>query len=167
MELARFWRHLLHSPATLRRCFSEAALRRIESAVHASEKEHSGEIRIAVEGDLGLRALLRDKTPRQRALEVFSHLGVWDTPRNNGVLVYLLLADRDVEIVADRGFNGLVEAAEWEAVCVLMEAEFAKGHWEQGLVSGVEAVSRIVATHFPAFDRDLDSVGLPNRPTLL
>jgi len=165
VNLARIWRHLVHTPATLRRCLPEAALTRIESAVHAAEKRHGGELRIAIEGDLSLGELRHDTTPRERAVEVFAQLGVWDTPLNNGVLLYILLADRDVEILADRGFNGLVESSEWETVCVAMESEFALGHWEAGLVQGIEAASDLIAMYFPPLESD--SEGLPDRPELL
>jgi uncharacterized membrane protein len=165
MDLARTWRHLLHSPLTMKQCFPDSALSRIESAVHTAEKEHSGEIRIALEGDLGLGALWADQSPRERAIEVFSQLGVWDTERNNGVLIYVLLADRDVEIVADRGFTPHVEPHEWEGVCRAMESELAAGRWEEGIVAGVDGVSRIIAKHFPRGDEDPNE--LPDRPGLV
>lgn len=165
MNPARCWRHLVQTRWALRRRFPEDVLTRIESAVRAAEKDHAGEIRIALEGDLDLYDLLHDKSPRRRAVEVFSQLGVWDTARNNGVLIYVLLADRDVEIVADRGFNGLVQPSEWETVCRAMESEFARARWEQGLLAGIEAASRLMARHFPARGGDRDE--LPDRPGLL
>jgi uncharacterized membrane protein len=165
MRLARCWRHLFQTRWALRRRFPEALLTRIASAVRAAERHHAGEIRVALEGDLDLYDLLRDKSPRQRAVEVFAELGVWDTACNNGVLIYVLLADHDVEIIADRGFNGLVQPSEWEAVCRTMESEFARERWEQGLLAGIEAVSRLMVTHFPAVDTHGNE--LPDRPRLL
>jgi len=85
---------------------------------------HSGEIRVAIEGALEPGEVWHGKTPRERALEVFAALGVWDTEANNGVLIYVLLADRDVEIVADRGFNGRVPDSEWQAACEDIRREF-------------------------------------------
>jgi uncharacterized membrane protein len=165
MDLARTWRHLVFSPRTLARAFPEEPLARIASAVQSAETAHTGEIRIAIEGDLELGALWQGRTPRERAIEVFSDLGVWDTARNNGVLIYVLLADRDVEIVADRGFEGRVTQAEWEHVCRVIEHEFAAGRWEDGLMKGVEEASRLVARHFPFEEGDRDE--LANPPALL
>jgi uncharacterized membrane protein len=165
MDLARIWRHLVHSPRALGRAFPEASLARIESAVKSAETDHSGEIRIALEGDMDFMALVRGQTPRERAIEVFSELRVWDTARNNGVLVYVLLADRDVEIVADRGFTPRVEQAEWERVCRTIESEFRAGRWEDGLMKGIDAVSGIVAASFPY--EVGDRAELANRPAVL
>jgi uncharacterized membrane protein len=165
MDVARIWRHLVYSPRALRRAFQDDTLARIESAVKSAETDHTGEIRIALEGDLDLAELWRGRTPRDRALEVFAQLGVWDTARNNGVLLYVLLADRDVEIVADRGFTSLVSHSEWEQVCRVIEKEFAAGRWESGIMAGIDAVSAIVAAHFPFVEGDRDE--LSNRPELL
>ena len=98
---------------------------------------------------------------------MFAALGVWDTTANNGVLIYVLIADHDVEIVADRGFNSLVSAADWSAVCEEMQREFRAGRFAPGVITGVEDVGRIIGAHYPrrAGQRDLDE--LPNRPTLL
>ena len=121
----------------------------IENAIRESEKLHDGEIRFAVEAALHPAQLWRGVSARARAIEIFAELGVWDTERNNGVLLYLLLADRDVEIVADRGFNGKVSAEEWERVCRRMEAALREGRHGDAVVAGVEAVSPIIARHFP------------------
>lgn len=165
MDLVRIWRHLVHSPRELGRAFPQDSLARIESAVKSAETDHSGEIRIALEGELELAALVRGQPARERAIEVFSELRVWDTARNNGVLVYVLFADRDVEIVADRGFTPRVEQAEWEHVCHVIEKEFSAGRWEDGLLKCIEAVSAIVAAHFPYEEGDRDE--LANRPVVL
>ena len=131
MDWSRWFRHTFATDGAVRRAFPPAALGRIEAAVDASEQLHSGEIRVAIEGALEPSEIARGKTPRARALEVFAALGVWDTDANNGVLIYVLLADRDVEIVADRGFNGRVAAAEWRAVCENMEREFRAGRFAE------------------------------------
>ena len=128
----------------------------------------AGEIRFAVEGALEPGEVWHGKTPRERALEVFAALGVWDTEANNGVLIYVLLADHDVEIVADRGFNERVPAAEWQAVCEDMEREFRAGRFREGGVAGVEDVGahhRARISRSSPGQRDEDE--LPNRPRCL
>jgi uncharacterized membrane protein len=145
----RLLRHLLALPGAVARAFPADALAGIEQAIRESEKRHDGEIRFAVEAALDPAELWRGVTARSRAIAVFSELGVWDTERNNGVLIYLLLADRDVEIVADRGFNGKVSAAEWEGVCLRMESALRAGRHAEAVVAGIEALSPIVARHFP------------------
>jgi uncharacterized membrane protein len=151
----------------MRRRFTPAVLDAIATAVRAAEQEHRGEIRVVVEAALDVWSILDGTTPRARALEVFARHRVWDTDENNGVLIYVLLADRDVEIVADRGYGGRVTAAQWEAVCRAIEAEFRAGHWQQGLVAGVAAAGRIVRTHFPLTAGHADRNELPDRPALL
>jgi len=166
MDARRMLRHLLTTRHALRRALPAASLDRIEAAVHAGEQAHDGEVRFAVESSLELAALLADETPRERALEVFSLLRVWDTERNNGLLIYLLYADRDVEIVADRGFNDRVAPAEWAAVCARMREYLARGEFEAGVLAGVEEASAIVARHFPL--RGTASADeLPDRPVVL
>lgn len=165
MGLARTLRHFLTGDLALRRAFPAAALERIEAAIRAGESRHRGEIRFAVEASLLTRALLQDVSARQRAIQVFSQIGVWDTQENNGVLIYLLLADRDVEIVADRGANRAAGHDAWEAVCRDMEAAFRAGRFEQGVVAGVQAVSALLAEHYPA--RGSDSNELSDRPVIL
>jgi len=164
--LRRLVRHLLTTRHALRRAFPHGTLARIEGAVHAGEALHDGEVRFAVETDLELPALLAGMTARQRAIELFSLLGIWDTERNNGVLIYVLFADREVEIVVDRGFNAVVPEAEWRAICDAMRGHFFRGEFEAGALGGIEAVSRLMARHFPAQPgRGQDE--LPNRPLLL
>ncbi len=147
----RLFRHLLARDAVVRRAFPQAALDRIEQAVRAAESRHSGEIRFAIEGALHPDAIRKSLAPRARALELFAQLRVWDTEHNNGVLIYVLLADRAVEIVADRGVaHGRVAQVEWDAVCRTMEAAFREGRFADGAVAGIEAVADILARHPPA-----------------
>ena len=146
----RVWSHLVASHATLARRFPSHALTAIEDAITASEKLHSAEIRVAIEVALDLRALWRIKSARQRALEVFTELEVWNTRERNGVLMYMLLAERDVEIVADSGFDGRVEQAEWRRVCERIEREFKLGHWRDGVLNGIEAITVLLTREFPA-----------------
>lgn len=149
MQIGRVFKHLFYLPWLVRRRFPPAVMARIESAIADSEVRHGGEIRFAVEATLDLRPLLRGQSARDRALQVFSDLRVWDTEANNGVLIYLLLADRDVEIVADRGLNGRVMPDEWEVICQGMEAMFRRGAFEAGLAYGIQAIGEQRARNFP------------------
>jgi uncharacterized membrane protein len=167
MDWRRWFRHSFALRRTLRRAFPPGTLDAIERAIDESELVHRGEIRFAIESSLEPGAALHGKAPRARALEVFAALGVWDTNENNGVLIYVLLADRDVEIVADRGFNDLVPREQWSAVCDHMEQEFRAGRFREGAVAGVQDVGRIVARHFPRRPGERDRDELPNRPALL
>ena len=163
VSLTRIVRHLVLPGWTVRRAFDAATLQAIEQAITDTERGHCGEIRVAVEGSSSPLALMRGISPRQQALETFARLGVWDTEANNGVLIYVSWADRDVEIVADRGFNGRVSTQEWAEVCRRMEQAFARGAPRQAIVEGIQAVGALIARHFPTADRD----ELPNRPVLL
>lgn len=163
MSLARILRHLALPSWSGGRALNTDGLSDAEAAIRAAESQHGGEIRVAVERALDLRDLLRGVTPRQRALQVFGELGVWDTEKNTGVLLYVLWADRDVEIVADRGYNGRVTEQEWAAVCHSMEQLFARHDARQAILHGIQGVSALIARHYPASDRD----ELPNRPALL
>lgn len=165
MVLRRFFRHLLSTGLTVRKRFPPQVRQAIEQAIGASEARHSGEIRFAVEAALDIRSLLQGKTPRERALEVFSNLGVWDTEANTGVLIYVLLADRQVEIVADRGINRRVESSDWQAVCRSMVGAFKQGDFEAGSVQGVRAVSVLLERHFPT--PPVNPNELPDRVELL
>ena len=149
MGIRRIGRHLVEHRWRLRRIFPPAALQRIERAIKAGEATHSGQVRFVVEGALDGAPLFRNQPARERALDVFSQLRVWDTAHNNGVLIYLLLADHDFEIVADRGIDVSVGHDGWEKICQQMEASFRAGNFESGVIRGVEAVSRELAKHFP------------------
>jgi len=165
MQLIRFLRHLFFLPWWLRTRFPRRTLDAIERAVRESEASHRGEIRFAVEASLALPALLRGTGARDRAMEAFSLLRVWDTAENSGVLIYLLLADHDVEIVADRGISAKVPTEEWQRICGVMEAAFRRGEFEAGVVAGIRAVGELLARHFPAGAEARDE--LPNRPEIL
>jgi uncharacterized membrane protein len=165
MNFRRIARHLLMLPGAVSRAFPASAMAAIEQAIAASEREHSGEVRFAVEPALDTSALLAGESARERAIEVFSHLRLWDTDHRNGVLMYLLLADRDIEIVADRGVAAKVDASEWEAICREMEASLRSGGYGAAVVRGIEAASRLLARHFPR--RAADRNELPDRPVAL
>ena len=161
----RLLRHLLASHAVTRWRFSRAVTAAIEQAVTAAELRTSGEIRFAIETDLTLPELQAGKAPRERAIEVFAELGVWDSELRNGVLIYVLMADRDVEIVADRAAAARIPLSDWESACRLMEGHFRDGRFQEGSVAGVAAVAALLEKHFPA--RAIERNEQPNQPSLL
>ena len=160
----RWWRHAVTDRGHVTRAFPTPALDRIEQAIAAAEARHAGQIVFAIEPALPVGRVLAKLSPRERALEIFGLLRVWDTEDNNGVLVYLLLADRDVEIVADRGIHRHVGDAAWQEVCSRMETAFRDGRYEEGALAGVEAISDLLARAFPRGD---GSNELPNRPIVI
>ena len=167
MKLARLLRHRWHDEAHARRALGAAALDRLQQRVAQSERRHSGEIRVCVEAGLPLSYLWRDLSARHRAVAMFGKLRVWDTEANNGVLIYLLLADHRIDIVADRGLDGRVSDAQWAQVCRLIEQEMRAGHPERAVIDGVRAVSDLLALHWPQQEGQSDEDELPNRPALL
>ncbi|MDP1680311.1 MAG: TPM domain-containing protein [Burkholderiales bacterium] len=165
MNLKRLLKHLVLPPWLLRRVFSPSTMHAIEVAIAAGEMHHRGQIRFAVEETLALAALWRGKTGHERALEVFADLRVWDTEHNNGVLVYLLLADRDVEIVADRGIHRAVGEAAWEEICRTMEVALHAEEFEIAVVRGIEAIGALLAAHYPRHEPGANE--LPDMPVVL
>lgn len=165
MRIRRIGRHLLEHRWRVRRIFPPRVLAAIERAIRAGEVTHSGQVRFVVEGALDGKPLFRDQPARERALDIFSHLRIWDTAHNNGVLIYLLLADRDVEIIADRGIDARVGAAGWQKICAEMETDFGAGHFERGVIHGIEAVSRQLAAHFPPHGGERNE--LPDAPVVM
>jgi uncharacterized membrane protein len=169
MRFGRIIRHAAASHWRTRLKFPKNTLDAIEQAVARAERTHAGEIRFAIETSLAPLLVINDLSPRARALDVFAHLKVWDTDHNNGVLIYVQLADRAVEIVADRGLAARVSQSEWEAVCRLMEEHFRAGRYEAGAIAGVDGAGTLLARHYPS---EADSVTpsdnqLPDRPALL
>lgn len=169
MNLARILRHLLAPQWLARRAFPSAALQAIAAAVKAAEQRHAGELRFVVEAGLPLGDLWRDVSARERAVEVFSRLRVWDTQHNSGVLIYVQLIDRRVEIVADRGINARIGQAEWDAICRGMESAFRDRAYLRGALEAVEKIGQMLATNFPAPSvSGRNNVNeLPDRPVLL
>ena len=165
MDLLRLLKHLCATHAGTRRRFSRDDLEAIEQAVVAAERATSGEIRFAVETALDISELWKDRSPRECALEAFAHLRVWDSELNNGVLIYVLMADRDVEIVADRGAAVRISPNEWESACRLMENHFRDGRLREGALAGVAAVGGLLEREFPIRGANRDE--LPNQPALL
>ena len=165
VNLKRALAHLFATGWTVRRAFPRPALDRIEAAIDSSERRHRGEIRFAAEGALEFLPVLRGLDPRARAIELFSLLRVWDTEQNIGVLIYVQLVDRDIEIVADRGIAARIAQSEWDAICHRMEDAFRAGHYEEGALSAIAQVTELLARYFPAETGDKDE--LPDRPVVL
>jgi uncharacterized membrane protein len=165
MDIKRISKHLATTHWDVSRAFPLTTLSAIERAIKASETAHLGEIRFVVEGALDSTLLYKGQSARERAIDVFSQLRIWDTEHNNGVLIYLLLADRDVEIVADRGIHAKAGSREWEKICRKMETAFKKEDYEGGVVSGIRDVTQHLMNHFPAVGDGRNE--LPNKPLVL
>ena len=165
MRPARILKHALMPGWFAHRAFPRESLRKIEEAIRASEKRHAGELRFVVEGPLHPAHLSRPKPARGRAEELFAQLRVWDTEHNSGVLIYVQLVDRRIEIVADRGISAKVPQADWDAICRAMEAEFRQGHFLQGALDAIERATALLARHFPASGTRANE--LPDKPVVL
>jgi len=165
-KFARFFRHLATDHGSVRRAFPQPAFARIEAMIGEGEKRHRGQVRFVVEPSLPLARVLAGVTPHERALDVFGLLRIWDTEENCGVLVYLLLADHDVEIVADRGIHARVGSKAWQAVCRKMEAAFRRGRFVDGAETGLATINAILAEHYPREDGTRANE-LPDRPVVL
>ena len=165
VNFKRWFTHAFMPPWVWRRAFPQTTLDAIEAAIRTSETTHGGEIRFAIENSLAASRVWRGVTGRERAIEMFTHLRVWDTEQNSGVLVYLLLADHDIEIVADRGIAARVDPAAWEGVAQAMEAAFRQGEFERGALAGIEQISALLAAHFPPSGHNPDE--LANRPVIV
>lgn len=164
MQIGRLMRHLVLPDWWVLRAFPKQALNTLEWAVSASEQSHRGELRLVVEASLPVYGLLRNQSPRARAIELFSQLGVWDTELNSGVLIYVQLIDRSVEIIADRGIDARVGTEFWNAVCRRLEAAYHCGQFESGTLQAVEEITAALAKHFPASGDNPDE--LPNAPLI-
>lgn len=162
MNLTRALRHLWFPRRAVDRAFPSSTLDAIETAIRDAERGHRGEIRFAIEGAIDWPDLLRGLTARTRAIQLFSDLHVWDTEHNNGVLIFVLLGDHDVEIVADRGIHRRVQQSEWEMICREMERLFAAGRFEEGALTGIRLTAALLARHFPPDGEKANE--LPDRP---
>lgn len=165
MDLKRLFRHLFMTHWRLRAAFPLRSLLAIETAVRASHQAHVGQVRFAVEGALHISALMKKMSARERAIDVFSALRIWDTEHNNGILIYVLLADRAVEIVADRGIHARAASDEWETICHAMEAAFKRRAYEAGALHGIEHVTELLKKHFPVHHPPRDE--LPSSPIVM
>jgi uncharacterized membrane protein len=165
MDLKRFRRHVLMNPMRAARAFSQMVMDAIQREIASHEQRHGGEVFFVVEAELTASQLWRDLSPRDRAREVFAMQGVWNTEENNGVLIYVLLADRRVEIVADRGIDRKVAPDDWQRIVRVMEDCFRDARYEEGALAGVRSVSDLLAAHFPV--RHGDQNELADRPLLI
>ena len=165
-RLQRIWRHRWLDDADTRRAIPPELVERLAQQVAASERRHTGEIRIYVEAGLPLSYLWRDATPRERAIAMFGKLGVWDTEQNNGVLIYLLLAEHAIEVVADRGLSRHVAPEQWQQIVQGMSAAFRAGRYEPGLMQAVDAVTALLVRYFPAQAGAANANELPDEPVL-
>ncbi len=165
MRAIRLFRHLLLPAWWVRRDFPKPLLRAIEEAVRASEASHSGELSFVVEASLPLHGLMSGQTPRARAIELFSQMRVWDTRRNSGVLIYLQLVDRRVEIVADRGIDAKVGQEFWSGVCRRMEAAFRDRRFGAGILAAFAEITEVLGEHFPVAGDNPNE--LPDAPLVL
>ena len=165
MDAKRFWRHIVMTPGKARAAFPPATREAIRRAIAEREQRHRCELRFVVEAEIGTLGLLRGQSPRARAVHLFPRLGVHRTEERTGVLIYVLLADRKVEIVADQGIAAKVSPAEWRDACALMQEAFRAGRFEEGAVAGVVAVSTLLERHFPA--RGDNRNELPDSPVML
>ena len=163
-RLQRIFTHLFALPLQARRRFPPASLERIQRAIANSEQQHNGEIRFVVEHGLDFGDVLRGQTARERAAECFSDLRVWDTADNTGILIYVLLAEKDIEILADRGINQAVKPDFWESICADMSRSFQAGQFEAGVLAAIDRMTRELVAHFPAGTQNLDE--LPNAPLI-
>lgn len=161
----RSLRNMFTTRWALRRAFPSHLLDEIKQSIQASERQHNAEFRFAIETALDAATLLRGCSPRERALDVFSNLGIWDTAANNGVLIYLLLSEHAIEIVADRGYNGKVSAREWQDICDAMRELFQSGHYRDGVLRGIAMITVVLSPHFPPDPNDRNE--LPNQPVLI
>jgi uncharacterized membrane protein len=164
-RLARLLQHL--STADARTRFRAADMDRIALAISEGERRHHGEVCFAVESALHWRDVMRGMLAGERARDAFSRLRIWDTAANNGVLVYLLLADRRIEIIADRGLHGLVSDEQWRGVCQLLEERLRNGDHLDAVLAAISEVNNLLAQHFPRVPGDIDVDEGPDRPVFL
>jgi len=166
-KLARIWRHRWTDRAEIARALPPDLLERLTSRVAASERRHSGEVRICVEAGLPNSYIWRNATARERAVTMFGKLRVWDTEHNNGVLIYLLLVEHAIEVVADRGIARKVSKQEWAAMTQRMGRAFREGRFEDGLTQALAEVSALLVEHFPLAPGEADSNELPDAPVVI
>jgi uncharacterized membrane protein len=165
-KLKRLFRHRWLDEADTRRAIPPELVERLTRRVAASERRHTGEVRIYVEAGLPASYIWRGARARERAVALFGKLRVWDTEQNNGVLIYLLLAEHAIEIVADRGLNRHVGPQDWQAIVQRMGSAFRDGRFEDGLTQALEEVSALLVQHFPAAQGAANPNELPDEPLL-
>ncbi|MGE4240870.1 TPM domain-containing protein [Ramlibacter sp.] len=165
-KIKRLFAHRWLDESDTRKAIPPDLVKRLGERVAASEKRHTGEIRLYIEAGLPTSYILRGATPRERAVAMFGKLRVWDTEQNNGVLIYLMLAEHAIEIVADRGLSRRVPDAEWKAIVQRMGSAFREKRFEEGLTQALSEVSALLVQHFPLADGAADRNELPDEPAL-
>ena len=165
-KIKRILKHRWLDESDVQHAVPPALLQHLARRVAASEQRHTGEVRICVEAGLPMSYLWRGASARERAVMMFGKLRVWDTQHNNGVLIYLLLADHSIELVADRGLNQHVSAAQWQAMVQHLGAAIHDGRYEDGLTQALEEVSAVLVQHFSLAEGDPRRNELPNEPFL-
>lgn len=165
MKFRRLMKHLIMPDWLARRGFSVDDLTAVTGEIARSETTHRGELRFVIEGALPVGALLQDLSARERAIDLFSSLRVWDTADNSGVLIYVQLVDHQVEILADRGISARVPQSEWDAICHDMETAFVRQEWRRGATQAIVRAGELLAQHFPASDHNPNE--LPDSPLVI
>jgi len=163
--LKRIFKNTFNLPFLLQRHFSKTDLASIETAIARSESMHQGEVRVAIESSFSFLEILNGKTPRDRALEIFSQYRVWDTQHNTGILIYILLSEHDIEIIADRGIHDQEDSATWEKICQSLQHRFQKGEYLEGLLEAIGQSSKVLQQHVPAKTQNINE--LPNKPIVI
>lgn len=161
----RFFKHLFTTKASARRLFPKDAIDAITDAIEQSEKKHRAEVVFVIEASLDPIEVLQGKTGKERCIEIFAQHRVWDTEENNGVLIYLLLADHDIEILADRGVYRVAGDSYWEKLCQQIESHFRSGQFTEGVVEGIQTLTELLVKHYPKDGADPDE--LTNRPAII
>ncbi len=162
--LKRLFKHAFYWPGTARRLFPKTLRQQIETTIGASEACHRGEIRIVIQHALDLRDVVKNVTPRQQAERLFGELRIWDTQDNSGILIYILLADHAIEIVADRGITQRIAQAEWDQICAQMLQAFRQQHYAEGVLAALNGCTALLTTHYPASPGNPNE--LPDAPIL-
>ncbi len=165
-RLLRLLKHRRLDEGDARRALGAGAPSRIAARVASSEALHTGQIRVCIEAGLPLSYLRRAAPARERAVTMFGKLGVWDTEHNNGVLLYVLLAEQAIEIVADRGLARRGEAGEWERIAAVMGQAFRAGRFEDGVNQGIDAVGALLQANFERAPGQGNPNELPDEPMI-
>lgn len=163
--LSRIWRHLVTTSAAARRAFPPASLNEIQKIIAKGETLHRAEVRLVIEPSLSIQAVLTGTSSRERALELFSLYGIWDTEENCGILIYIELADHKVEIVADRGVSQIVNETEWQEICRTMTGGFARNSYGESVVAALDKLNDLLHARFP--DNDSGANQLSDQPIML
>lgn len=163
--IPRLFRHLLTTKGTAGRTFPPETLKAIEAAIATGEQRHRAEVRLVIEHSLPMDAVFARVDPRQRAIALFSQLRIWDTEENCGVLVYINIADRKVEIVADRDVSRRVTQEEWNAVCRTMTEGFKRGEFRDSAAAAMQKLNALLEKHYPTEGAHPNQ--LPNQPIML